>query len=59
MAAKPPAAIQGTVRAIWESLDETRTQAQSRGLGYAQLGNPISMAQVDRQSVVRPEPFIR
>jgi enoyl-CoA hydratase/carnithine racemase len=59
MAAKPPAAIQGTVRAIWESLDETRTQAQSRGLGYAQLGNPISMAQVDRASVVRPEPFIR
>jgi enoyl-CoA hydratase/carnithine racemase len=59
MAAKPPAAMQGTVRAIWESLDETRSQAQARGLGYAQLGNPISMAQVDRASVVRPEPFIR
>jgi enoyl-CoA hydratase/carnithine racemase len=59
MASKPPAAIQGTVRAIWESLDESRSQAQARGLGYAQLGNPISMAQVDRQSVVRPEPLIR
>jgi enoyl-CoA hydratase/carnithine racemase len=59
MAAKPPAAIQGTVRAIWESLDETRSQAQARGLGYAQLGNPISMAEVDRASVVRPDPLIR
>jgi enoyl-CoA hydratase/carnithine racemase len=59
IAAKPPAAIQGTVRAIWESLDETRTQALSRGLSYAQLGNPISMAQVDRESVVRPKPLIR
>ncbi len=59
MASKPPAAIQGTVRAIWESLDETRSQAQARGLGYAQLGNPIAMAEVDRQTVVRPEPLIR
>jgi enoyl-CoA hydratase/carnithine racemase len=59
MASKPAAAIQGTVRAIWESLDETRSQAQARGLGYAQLGNPIAMAEVDRQSFVRPDPLIR
>ena len=59
MASKPPAAIQGTVRAIWESLDETRSQAQARGLGYAQMGNPIAMAEVDRASVVRPDPLIR
>ena len=26
IAAKPPAAVQGTVRAIWESLDETRAR---------------------------------
>ena len=59
MAAKPAAAIQGTVRAIWESLDEGRRQAQDRGLSYALIGNPIGMAQVDRASFVRPEPFIR
>ncbi len=59
MASKPPAAIQGTVRAIWESLDETRSQAQARALSYPQLGNPIGMAEVDRQSFVRPDPLIR
>jgi enoyl-CoA hydratase/carnithine racemase len=59
MAAKPPAAIQGTVRAIWESLDDTRSQAIARGLSYPLLGNPIGMAEVDRQTVARPDPFIR
>lgn len=51
IAAKPPVAIQGTVRAIWESLDSTRTQAQATGLSYTQLGNPIGRAQVDRSAV--------
>jgi enoyl-CoA hydratase/carnithine racemase len=51
IAAKPPAAIQGTVRAIWESLDSTRSQALATGLSYTQLGNPIGTAQVDRASV--------
>src|SRR3954454_16255696 len=45
IAAKPPAAIQGTVRAIWESLDTTRTHALQTGLAYTQLGNPIGKAQ--------------
>lgn len=53
IAAKPPAAIQGTVRAIWESLDSTRTQALRTGLSYTQLGNPIGKAEVERSSVVR------
>lgn len=53
IAAKPPAAIQGTVRAIWESLDATRTQALRTGLSYTQLGNPIGTAEVDRATVVR------
>lgn len=53
IAAKPPAAIQGTVRAIWESLDATRTQAQRTGLSYTQLGNPIGKAEVDRATVPR------
>ncbi|MFJ3775894.1 enoyl-CoA hydratase/isomerase family protein [Streptomyces sp. NPDC090075] len=53
IAAKPPAAIQGTVRAIWESLDSTRTQALRTGLSYTQLGNPIGKAKVDRATVPR------
>lgn len=50
IAAKPPAAVQGTVRAIWESLDATRTQALATGLSYTLIGNPIGQAQVDRAS---------
>lgn len=53
IAAKPPAAIQGTVRAIWESLDMTRTQALRNGLSYTQLGNPVGKAEVDRSAVPR------
>jgi enoyl-CoA hydratase/carnithine racemase len=59
IAAKPPAAIQGTVRAIWESLDSTRTQALRTGLSYTQLGNPIGQAQVERAALQRPTPTIR
>jgi enoyl-CoA hydratase/carnithine racemase len=59
IAAKPPAAIQGSVRAIWESLDSTRTQALRTGLSYTQLGNPIGQAQVDRASLARPEWTLR
>jgi enoyl-CoA hydratase/carnithine racemase len=59
IAAKPPAAIQGTVRAIWESLDSTRTQALRTGLSYTQLGNPLGRAQIDRAQVARPEWTLR
>jgi len=53
IASKPAAAIQGTVRAIWESLDSTRSQALRHGLSYTQLGNPIGQGEVDRGSVGR------
>jgi enoyl-CoA hydratase/carnithine racemase len=59
IAAKPPAAIQGTVRAIWESLDSTRTQALRTGLAYTQLGNPLGRVQIDRAQVTRPEWTLR
>ncbi|WP_181779853.1 enoyl-CoA hydratase/isomerase family protein [Pseudonocardia pini] len=59
IAAKPPAAIQGTVRAIWESLDSTRTQALATGLAYTQLGNPIGQAQIDRAAVPRAKWTLR
>jgi enoyl-CoA hydratase/carnithine racemase len=54
IAAKPPAAIQGSVKAIWESLDMTRSGALQVGLAYTQIGNPVGTAQVDRQSFTRP-----
>jgi enoyl-CoA hydratase/carnithine racemase len=59
MAAKPAAAIQGTVKAIWESLDMTRSQALQIGLSYTQLGNPIGTAEIDRGAATRPKPRIR
>lgn len=55
IAAKPPAAVQGTVRAIWESLDAPRTHALRTGLSYTHIGNPIGMAEVDRATVARPQ----
>ncbi len=52
IAAKPPAATQGTVRAIWESLDLPRSAALQTGLKYCQLGNPVGTAQVDRWAIM-------
>jgi E-phenylitaconyl-CoA hydratase len=39
IAARNPRAIQGTVRAIWESLDMTRSMALQNGMGYTHIGN--------------------
>jgi enoyl-CoA hydratase/carnithine racemase len=52
IAAKPTAATQGSVRAIWESLDLPRTAALRTGLKYCQLGNPHGVPQVDRDAVM-------
>jgi len=46
LAEKPSAATQGTVRAIWESLDRPYRAAMEQGLIYTRLGNPIGMAEV-------------
>lgn len=54
IAAKPPAAVQGSVRAIWESLDLPRSEALRRGSLYCELGNPVGIAQVDEQ-LTRPD----
>jgi enoyl-CoA hydratase/carnithine racemase len=59
IAAKPPVAIQGTVRAVWESLDVGRSVALDRALAYTQLGNPLGTADVDRATLQRPTPVIR
>jgi enoyl-CoA hydratase/carnithine racemase len=39
IAARNPKAIQGTIRAIWESLDMNRTTAIQNGLAYTHIGN--------------------
>jgi len=52
IAAKPPAAIQGSVRAIWESLEVPRSAAMHRGLSYTQIGNAIGEAEIDRATIM-------
>jgi len=47
IASKPSVSTQGTVRAIWESLDTGRSQALARGIHYTQLGNDAGIAQVE------------
>ncbi|RAY16895.1 enoyl-CoA hydratase/isomerase family protein [Actinomadura craniellae] len=59
IAEKPSAATQGTVRAIWESLDKPYRAAVEQGLTYTRLGNPIGMSQVDRAAVATPDVVIR
>ena len=59
IAAKPSAATQGTVRAIWESLDRPYRAAMEQGLIYTRLGNPIGMAEVAANPPVSRSPRIR
>jgi enoyl-CoA hydratase/carnithine racemase len=47
MASKSPTAVQGTVRAIWESQQMPPWIAQSIGGHYVNLGNDRSMLEVD------------
>jgi enoyl-CoA hydratase/carnithine racemase len=59
IAAKPSAATQGTVRAIWESLDRPYRAAMEQGLIYTRLGNPLGMAELNGRPPARPEPRLR
>ena len=62
IAAKPPTATQGTVKAIWESLDKPYRAAMDQGLIDTRLGNPIAKAELaalsDGQTAGKP-PRIR
>ena len=49
IAAKPPTATQGTVKAIWESLDKPYRAALDQGLIYTRLGNPLGTAELAAQ----------
>jgi enoyl-CoA hydratase/carnithine racemase len=42
LADKPPAAIQGTVKAIWSSLDMSYQGGRTIPLAYTQIGNPLA-----------------
>jgi enoyl-CoA hydratase/carnithine racemase len=59
IAAKPTAATQGTVRAIWDSLDRPYRVAMEQGLIYTRLGNPIGMAEVAADPPEKREPRVR
>jgi len=48
IARKPAAAVQGTVRAMWEAQDLPRSFAVMNAQKYTQLGNPLGQAEVDR-----------
>jgi enoyl-CoA hydratase/carnithine racemase len=59
IAAKPTSATQGTVRAIWESLDRPYRAAMEQGLLYTRLGNPIGQAEVSRHPPAEVDPRLR
>ncbi|WP_216894249.1 enoyl-CoA hydratase/isomerase family protein [Nocardia alni] len=64
IAAKPPSATQGTVKAIWESLDKPYRAALDQGLIYTRLGNSLGKAELaaasgDGDRHAKPEPRIR
>lgn len=49
IAAKPPTATQGTVKAIWESLEKPYRAALDQGLIYTRLGNPLGQKELTAQ----------
>jgi enoyl-CoA hydratase/carnithine racemase len=59
IAGQPPAAVQGTVKALWQSLDVTRQQSLATALMYTQVGNPLGTADLDRASVKGVKPWLR
>ena len=63
IANKPPTATQGTVKAIWESLDKPYRAAMDQGLIYTRLGNPIAKqelaAQQEQGTAAKKPPRIR
>ena len=59
IAGQPPAAVQGTVKALWQSVDVNRTQSLATALMYTQIGNPLGTAGLDRAAVKRAKPWHR
>jgi enoyl-CoA hydratase/carnithine racemase len=59
IASYPAVATQGTVRAIWESLDKPYRAAMEQGLMYTRLGNPIGLAEIQERGADRTTPAVR
>ncbi|OBK12652.1 enoyl-CoA hydratase/isomerase family protein [Mycobacterium asiaticum] len=59
IAANPPTATQGTVKAIWESLDKPYRAALEQGLIYTRLGNPLGQAELAARNSGKRKPQIR
>ena len=59
IAAKPTSATQGTVKAIWESLDKPYRVALEQGLIYTRLGNPLGQAELAARRTPVTEPRVR
>jgi enoyl-CoA hydratase/carnithine racemase len=55
----PSAATQGTVRAIWESLDRPYRAAMEQGLIYTRLGNPLGAAELAKSPPAPRPPRVR
>jgi enoyl-CoA hydratase/carnithine racemase len=49
IAARHPEAVQGTVRAIWESLDMPASIAKQHGLSYTHVGNVMAFARQEEE----------
>jgi enoyl-CoA hydratase/carnithine racemase len=58
IATHPTSATQGTVKAIWESLDKPYRVALDQNLIYTRLGNPLGQAELD-PGRRPPQPRIR
>ena len=59
IASQPPAAVQGTVKALWQSLDVSRSQALATALMFTQIGNPIGTSGLDRTAARQGKPWLR
>jgi enoyl-CoA hydratase/carnithine racemase len=55
----PASATQGTVKAVWESLDRPYRAAMDQGLLYTRVGNPIGLAEVAERGADKAEPKLR
>ena len=59
IASFPAAATQGTVRAIWESLDKPYRAAVEQAFMYTRLGNPLGAAELEDMPLPKHELGLR
>jgi enoyl-CoA hydratase/carnithine racemase len=59
IASQPAAAVQGTLKVLWQSLNVARAQALDSALLYTQVGNPIGTADLERTAVKPSKPWLR